>query len=110
MSTFKITTVTTHEETNELEVSLPYFFKYDDDFYKIISEESAIRIVTSRLSNYQCIAITQPGIFKKAIAAGIPCTEAEFEQARYETVSRVLESPAIPMVMERSVEENILVS
>lgn len=77
----KIKTTITEKREVEIDVELPYFCKKGDEFLKVISERSAIKIYTS--NNWKSVTLADPLPFGWTFNAGEfkECTEEEFNAA-----------------------------
>lgn len=83
--TLKINTTVTVHDVVEMEVELPYFCKSKDDtYYKVISRDSALRVVFQEFGRLSPVVLIMQGstsIWQKDIAESVQVSETEFHLA-----------------------------
>lgn len=87
----KIQTTVTVNEIIEVEIELPYYCKYEDKFFKVISEKKTIQ-VTAR-ETYSNICSTQTWLYEKDIARATTILSYEFENAYLNALSNISSTP-----------------
>jgi hypothetical protein len=107
MPKLKVVTTVTTTEQKELELDIPYFCKYEHNFYKVQSEKKVVEVYS--YGSLHMITIQQLSFCSSKVLKAERITEADFEAALDEVADKIYEpvEESVTLTNERDPNEEI---